>query len=103
VVLGLQKVEFFLDPFNRFHYVQLERGRRSLTSGGSPGHGVSGSSSSGSDGRGVDHHLGISVFVPSCTVASACRALTLVSALIGGGGGRWVATHGITEAQVSPN
>ena len=38
VVLGLQKVEFLLDPFNRFHYVQLERGRRSLTSGGSPGH-----------------------------------------------------------------
>ena len=32
-----------------------------------------------------------------------CRALTLVSTLIGGGGGRhWVATHGITEAQVSP-
>ena len=39
VVLGLQKVEFFLDPFNRFHYVQLERGRCSLlTGGGSPGH-----------------------------------------------------------------
>ena len=38
VVLGLQKVELLLDPFNRFHYVQLERGRWSLTGGGSPGH-----------------------------------------------------------------
>ena len=38
VVLSLQKVELLLDPFNRFHYVQLERGRRSLTGGGSPGH-----------------------------------------------------------------
>ena len=38
VVLGLQKVELLLDPFNRFHYVQLERGRWSLAGGGSPGH-----------------------------------------------------------------
>ena len=38
MVLGLQKVELLLDPFNRFHYVQLERGRRSLTGRGSPGH-----------------------------------------------------------------
>ena len=38
VVLSLQKVELLLDPFNRFHYVQLERGRWSLTGGGSPGH-----------------------------------------------------------------
>ena len=38
VVLGLQKVEFFLDPFNRFHYVQLERRRWSLTGRGAPGH-----------------------------------------------------------------
>ena len=38
MVLGLQKVEFFLDPFNRFHYVQLERRRWSLTGRGAPGH-----------------------------------------------------------------
>ena len=38
VVLSLQKVELLLDPFNRFHYVQLERGRWSLAGGGSPGH-----------------------------------------------------------------
>ena len=39
LVLSLQKVELLLDPFNRFHYVQLERGRCSLlTGGGSPGH-----------------------------------------------------------------
>jgi hypothetical protein len=60
---------------------------------------VSCCSGSGGHGGRVDHHLGRLLVHGRL----ACRALTLVSALIGGGGGRWVATHGITEAQVSPH
>ena len=60
-------------------------------------HGVPCRSGGRGHGGGVDHHLGLLVHL------GLVHLLRLVSALIGGGGGRWVATHGITEAQVSPH
>ena len=60
-------------------------------------HGVSCCSGGRGHSGGVDHHLGLLVHL-------GVHLPRLVSALIGGGdGGRWVATHGITEAQVSPH
>ena len=61
-------------------------------------HGVPCRSGGRGHGGGVDHHLGLLVHL------GVVHLPRLVSALIGGGGGgRWVATHGITEAQVSPH